>query len=51
MLRQKGYLEDDDKIAYLSGNVGECGGTKLLEINTVKELFSNQYRFHLPNFA
>ena len=48
MLRQKGYVEDEDKIAYLSGNVGERGGTKFLEINTVKELFSNKYRFHLP---
>ena len=48
MLRQKGYVEDDDKIAYLSGNVRECGGTKFLEINTVKELFCNKYRFHLP---
>ena len=48
MLRQKGYLKEDDKIAYLSGNVGESGGTKFLEINTVKELFCNKYRFHLP---
>ena len=48
MLRQKGYVQDDDKIAYLSGNVGEGGGTKFLEINTVKEVMSNQYKFHLP---
>ena len=47
MLRQKGYVELDDKIAYLSGNVGEGGGTKFLEINTVKEVFNNQYKFHL----
>ena len=37
MLRQKGYVDDNDRIAYLSGNVGEGGGTKFLEINTVKE--------------
>ena len=48
MLRQKGYVLDGDKIAYLSGNVGEGGGTKFLEINTVKEVMSNQYKFHLP---
>jgi pyruvate kinase len=48
MLRQKGYVQDSDKIAYLSGNVGEGGGTKFLEINTVKEVMSNQYKFHLP---
>ena len=48
MLRQKGYVQDSDKIAYLSGNVGEGGGTKFLEINTVKEVMNNQYKFHLP---
>ena len=48
MLRQKGYVQDGDKIAYLSGNIGEGGGTKFLEINTVKEVMSNQYKFHLP---
>ena len=49
MLRQKGYVQDADKIAYLSGNVGEGGGTKFLEINTVKEVMTNQYKFHLPH--
>ena len=49
MLRQKGYVSDDDRIAYLSGNVGEGGGTKFLEINTVKEVLTNQYKFHLPH--
>lgn len=48
MLRQKGYVQEQDKIAYLSGNIGEGGGTKFLEINTVKEVLSNQYKFHLP---
>ena len=37
MLRQKGYVDDYDKIAYLSGNLGGGGGTKFLEINTVGE--------------
>ena len=37
MLRQKGYL------AYLSGNISDGGGTKLLEINTVSEVS----KFHL----
>lgn len=48
MLRQKGYVQEDDKIAYLSGNFGDGGGTKFLEINTVKEVLTNQYKFHLP---
>ncbi len=46
MLRQKGYIGLEDKIAYLSGNVGEGGGTKFLEINKVKEVFDNKYQFH-----
>jgi pyruvate kinase len=49
MLRQKGYVELDDKIAYLSGNIGAGGATKFLEINTVKEVFEQNYQFHLPN--
>ena len=49
MLRQKGYVYLSDKIAYLSGNVGAGGGTKFLEINTVRELFDQNYQFHLPN--
>ncbi len=48
MLRQKGYVELDDKIAYLSGNISHGGATKLLEINTVKEVFDQNYQFHMP---
>ena len=48
MLRQKGYVDDQDKIAYLSGNLGGGGGTKFLEINVVGEALENQYKFHLP---
>ena len=49
MLRQKGYVDLSDKIAYLSGNIGTGGGTKFLEINSVRELFDQNYQFHLPN--
>ena len=48
MLRQKGYIKDEDKIAYLSGSFGEGGGTTFLEINKVKEVFNRSYQFHLP---
>lgn len=48
MLRQKGFIGEDDKIAYLSGSLGEGGGTTFLEINKVREVFSKRYRFHLP---
>ena len=49
MLRQKGFICDSDKIAYLSGSLGEGGGTTFLEINEVQEVFSKRYRFHLPD--
>ena len=46
MLRQRGYLELDDRIAYLSGSAGMNGGTTFLEINTARALFDGSYRFH-----
>ena len=48
MLRQKGYIKDEDKIAYLSGSFGEGGGTTFLEINKVEEVFNRSYQVHLP---
>ena len=48
MLRQKGYIELEDKIAYLSGTFGAGGGTTFLEINKVGDVFARKYRFHLP---
>lgn len=48
MLRQKCYISNDDKIAYLSGSFGEGGGTTFLEINQVKKVFDREYQFHLP---
>ena len=49
MLRQKGYLEAEDKIAYLSGSFGEGGGTTFVEINKVRKIFDNSYSFNLPS--
>ncbi|MDO4161261.1 MAG: pyruvate kinase [Prevotellaceae bacterium] len=49
MLRQKGYIKMEDKIAYLSGSFGEGGGTTFLEINKVKDVFDRVCQFHLPN--
>jgi pyruvate kinase len=48
MLRQKGYLRMDDKVAHLSGCFGSGGGTTFLEINTVRDVFNRAYKFHLP---
>ena len=47
LLRQKGYIELDDRIAYLSGTAGINGGTTFLEINTARALFDESYRFRL----
>ena len=49
MLRQKGYLKMEDKIAYLSGSFGENGGTTFLEINDARQVFDKSYEFHLPH--
>lgn len=49
MLRQKCYIKGEDKIAYLSGSLGEGGGTTFLEINKVQQVFDLSYRFHLPS--
>lgn len=48
MLKQKGYVHMDDKIAYLSGNLGLEAGTTFLEINPVRKVFENIEVFHLP---
>ena len=49
MLRQKGYLRNEDKVAYLSGSLDNMGeGTTFLEINKVSEVFDRRYQFHLP---
>lgn len=51
MLLQKKYIRKEDKIAYLSGSFGENGGTTLLEINRVSQVFDNTYSFHLPDYT
>jgi len=51
MLRQKGYVDLDDKIAYLSGNLGLAAGTTFLEINPVRRVFENIDFFHLPQYS
>lgn len=51
MLRQKGYISLNDKIAYLSGSFGTNGGTTFLEINKVSQVFDKSYEFHLPQYV
>ena len=47
MLRQKGYVGLDDKIAYLSGTFDGKGNTTFLEINKVCDIFDDKYKFHV----
>jgi pyruvate kinase len=47
MLKQKGYVGMEDKIAYLSGTFDGKGNTTLLEINKICDIFENKYRFHV----
>ncbi len=49
MLLQKGYIKNDDKIAYLGGSIGGRGGATFLEINRVSQVFDKSYEFHLPD--
>ncbi len=51
MLLQKKYIRQEDKIAYLSGSFGQNGGTTLLEINKVSQVFDRTYSFHLPDYT
>lgn len=51
MLKQKGFVTMDDKIAYLSGNLGKIAGTTFLEINPVRYVFDKVDVFHLPQYA
>ena len=48
MLRQKGYLKNEDKIAHLSGSFGKNSSTSYLEINTVQEVFNRSYQVYTP---
>lgn len=48
MLLQKGYIRNEDKIAYLGGSFGDGGGAAFLEINRVSQVFDKSYEFHLP---
>lgn len=47
MLRQKCFIGNDDKIAYLSGSFSH--GTSFMEINTVKEVLDGDENLTLPD--
>lgn len=43
MLMQKNFISINDRVAYLSGSLGEGRGTTLLEINTVKDIVEQTF--------
>ena len=49
MLRQKCFIGNDDKIAYLSGSFSH--GTSFMEINTVKEVLDGDENLTLPDIT
>ena len=49
MLRQRKYIAPNDKIAYISGEMGKGGVTTFLEINTVNAVFEETYNSNLDN--
>ena len=51
LLMKEGRLDEDDRIAYLSGSFGEGGGTTFLEINTVKTVLTRAKEYLLPSFT
>ena len=50
MLIEDGYLNNDDRVAYLSGSQSVGGGITFLEINRIDKMFSNQKEYLLPIF-
>lgn len=49
LLHQKGLVTLDDKVAYLSGSLGQGGGNTFLEINKVKDVFEQTYKKRRPS--
>lgn len=44
LLHQKEYIDLDDKVAYLSGSLGQGGGNTFLEINKVRDVLEKSFK-------
>lgn len=44
LLYQKEYIDLDDKVAYLSGSLGQGGGNTFLEINKVRDVLEKSFK-------
>ncbi|MCE5330725.1 MAG: pyruvate kinase [Bacteroidales bacterium] len=49
-LLQKGWIEREDSVCYLSGSFGEGFGTTFLEVNRVDKILESRAQYLLPNF-
>ena len=49
-LVQKGWIQEDDSVCYLSGSYGMGLGTTFLEVNKVSTIFESRSKYLLPNF-
>ena len=49
-LMQKGWIESDDSVCYLSGSFGEGFGTTFLEVNRIDKILESRGQYLLPNF-
>jgi pyruvate kinase len=49
-LLNKGLVEREDTVCYLSGSFGEGFGTTFLEVNYVNKILESRSQYILPNF-
>jgi pyruvate kinase len=49
-LLQKGLIEREDAVCYLSGSFGSGFGTTFLEVNNVNKILESRSQYILPNF-
>ncbi|MBP1677476.1 MAG: pyruvate kinase [Bacteroidetes bacterium] len=49
-LLEKGWIEHEDSVCYLSGSFGEGFGTTFLEVNNVNKILESRDKYLLPNF-
>ncbi|MDD3078602.1 MAG: pyruvate kinase [Paludibacter sp.] len=49
-LLEKGWIEREDSVCYLSGSFGEGFGTTFLEVNQISKILKSRDKYLLPNF-
>lgn len=44
-------INEDDRVAYIGGSLGETGGTTYLDINIAKEVLEARDKYNLPDYT